>query len=433
MKLTDLISQSGGKISDVLHAELNPLANKFSLLRGLGHTVHTFHKAVVPWSCASTTDDKSSISVYGSSADCIIARSSSFYSAPYPLSALRIGNTFSFWRASSSTPVETVIGKYDREEPKPGTFIAESTEKTPESAFNRAFGGFSFPGTTPPPPVSHEKLVMDKLLDRYKIFINQKGLSTTDRLRVQQHVDTVHEIHRNISSPLPPVTSNSCTRPSVVNVDAKTRYKSYIDTIVAAMACGRTRVATLSLNAWNDSGSVSGSEHHSNTHGSGNPDNPYPDENRSHEERLRLATGWDGWLTTQFAYLLKKLDSVIEADGSTLLDNTIVVWLNEEGHASSHGSLEVPTIIAGGGSKRLRLGYYLDYRLRPFTSTTGSAKGWPISSMHRTIMAALGLAAAEFDKHGKDGFFGENGNYSNLVHANTEAWRKQYLPFLPVT
>ncbi len=47
------------------------------------------------------------------------------------------------------------------------------------------------------------------------------------------------------------------------------------------------------------------------------------------------------WYAQQFAYLLQGLDAVIESDGSTLLDNCLVIWINElsKGNIHSHQPL----------------------------------------------------------------------------------------------
>jgi hypothetical protein len=51
--------------------------------------------------------------------------------------------------------------------------------------------------------------------------------------------------------------------------------------------------------------------------------------------------------TRQFRYLLQRLDSVEEADGTTLLDNTLVLWAKNISH--NHSEKPMLFMLAGGG------------------------------------------------------------------------------------
>ena len=64
---------------------------------------------------------------------------------------------------------------------------------------------------------------------------------------------------------------------------------------------------------------------------------------------------------SQFAYLLKGLDSVVESDGSTLLDNCMVIWINELAKGNIHSHQPLPVVIAGGCGGALRTGRFVTY------------------------------------------------------------------------
>lgn len=66
------------------------------------------------------------------------------------------------------------------------------------------------------------------------------------------------------------------------------------------------------------------------------------------------------WYAEPFAYLLKKLDSIPEGDG-TVLDNTLVLWGNELGKGNSHTRREVPFVLAGKAGGILRTGRYVQF------------------------------------------------------------------------
>ena len=56
----------------------------------------------------------------------------------------------------------------------------------------------------------------------------------------------------------------------------------------------------------------------------------------------------------QFAYLIEKMDSIQEADSSSLLDNTIFAYGSGLGDGATHQYSELPIIVAGSGGGRLQ-------------------------------------------------------------------------------
>lgn len=53
------------------------------------------------------------------------------------------------------------------------------------------------------------------------------------------------------------------------------------------------------------------------------------------------------WYAEQFAYLLGRLDSIPEGEG-TMLDNTVVFWTNELAKGNSHSRNDQHYVVAGG-------------------------------------------------------------------------------------
>lgn len=67
------------------------------------------------------------------------------------------------------------------------------------------------------------------------------------------------------------------------------------------------------------------------------------------------------WYAEQFAELMRRLDAVKEADGSSLLDNTLLLYTSEQGYANRHDPANIPTILAGGTQGALNLGQVIDF------------------------------------------------------------------------
>lgn len=71
--------------------------------------------------------------------------------------------------------------------------------------------------------------------------------------------------------------------------------------------------------------------------------------------------GWKRhWYAQQVARYCAELASHMDTDGSTLLDNTLVVWCNEMGTGNSHSKEDLPFVLIGGGAG-FRMGRHLDF------------------------------------------------------------------------
>jgi hypothetical protein len=144
------------------------------------------------------------------------------------------------------------------------------------------------------------------------------------------------------------------------------------DIITLAFQTDRTRIATLLLTN-NLSGQIYPflglrDDHHSFSH------------------------SWDGaefasitrfWVE-QYAYLVKKLDSIQEGDG-TVLDHCCIMLANEQWTA--HNAPRVPLLMAGGLGERWKTGRTLDFE---------SASERSMSGLYLTIMDRMGVPLPSF-------------------------------------
>jgi hypothetical protein len=86
----------------------------------------------------------------------------------------------------------------------------------------------------------------------------------------------------------------------------------------------------------------------------------------------------------QFAYLIDKMRNIQEADGSTLLDNTLFTYGSGLGDGSTHQYNDLPIIMAGGGS-RVKSGQHINM-----------PEGTPLANLWLTQAKMMGLAWNEF-------------------------------------
>ncbi|HCS52918.1 DUF1552 domain-containing protein [Rubinisphaera sp.] len=86
----------------------------------------------------------------------------------------------------------------------------------------------------------------------------------------------------------------------------------------------------------------------------------------------------------QYVYLLKRMDSIQESDGTTLLDNTLFTYGSGLGDGSTHQYNDLPIIVAGGG-KRVYSGQHINM-----------PEGTPLANLWLTQAQLLGLPMKRF-------------------------------------
>ena len=86
----------------------------------------------------------------------------------------------------------------------------------------------------------------------------------------------------------------------------------------------------------------------------------------------------------QYVYLMEKMDSIEQADGSTLLDNTLFTYGSGLGDGSTHQYNDLPIIVSGGG-KRVASGRHINM-----------PEGTPLANLWLTQARLLGIQMPRF-------------------------------------
>jgi Protein of unknown function (DUF1552) len=253
-----------------------------------------------------------------------------------------------------------------------------SAESDPNKLFASLFAGRSTTQGTDPALVKLRK-TRQSVLDYVGTALQRQAtrLGTDDRLKIQIHLDALRNIERQIQGG--PVTSG-CMPPAVGAIDYKP-IESFpalvdmeMDLIAAAMACGLTRVVTLALGDGEDyniyfpwlgitgKGIEFPTRHkHDIAHRPG----------VNNVDKINT----EKWFASKLAYLLDKLSSVPEG-GGTMLDNTVILYLNSLNSGFGHSVLKMPIIVAAGANMGIRTGRLMDLK----------------AEAHNTLLAALANA-----------------------------------------
>ncbi|MEQ1568869.1 MAG: DUF1552 domain-containing protein [Myxococcota bacterium] len=250
-------------------------------------------------------------------------------------------------------------------------------EDDPRAAFSRLFGAAPLP---PAPGTSPEKSVLDTAVA--DLLALQSRLGATERTKLDLHLQSLRELEQRLGGISgggdtdPVLDEAQCSSPTLDTggVTDSTLFtpevypdlvRAQIDLMVLAMACGITRVGTLQC-----------SYHTSELLMSRFPGTAMYDPSfdmRSHQASHYGASHsgqlYDAfhlqvqWWTEQFAYLLERLRTTPEGDG-TMLDHTIAVLCTEVCDGNTHAHDDLPFVLAGRAGGRISTGRRLDVGYR---------------------------------------------------------------------
>jgi len=254
-------------------------------------------------------------------------------------------------------------------------------ESNPKAVFDRLFADMSISPAEVLKRDRRRKSILDLVKGEYAALTPR--LDAFDRHKLEAHLDAIREVEKRLQTDVSGV-SESCILPGepvypdhLDPANFESVGQIQMDLIVAALQCDLTRVASLQF-----AESVSGhvftnlglnQGHHDLSHEG--------DSNEDAQEKLTLI---NRHYAAQMAYLVRRLGETPEGDGS-LLDSTVVVWVNELGKGNSHSRDEVPYVLAGSCG-----GYFQTGRYERFLTTT------PHNDFLLTLQRAMGLSGDRF-------------------------------------
>ncbi len=229
-------------------------------------------------------------------------------------------------------------------------------EDSPHQLFTRLFGDLTAD------PKSLQRLratrhaVLDSVQDDAKSLALRLGAE--DKAKLAHHLEAIHSIASRLDAP--GELGGVCAVPDVggeIDVYASENYPAIgrlqMDLLAMSLACDLTRVGSLQWTS-TQAGKVfswlgQSETHHSLSH------SPLTDVDRQNQ---LVAIG--NWHSKQLAYLMDKLASFPEGNG-TVLDNTLILWCSDIAQGQSHARRDMPYVLAGGAGGALSMGRYLKY------------------------------------------------------------------------
>ena len=225
-----------------------------------------------------------------------------------------------------------------------GTGHVAPSIRDPRKAYRRMFGTQE---------VQAFRNITDLVLEDARSM--QRRLGRADRQKFSEYFDGIRSLEEQmdkLEKMKGELAKVSLEEPAEAHLPRGEYIRLMGDLMVAALETGLTHVATLMVGPerWDtpfmyESLFEKPMSHHQMSH----------NQQRFLEELLRV----DRFHMEQFVYLVEKMDSIREADGSSLLDNTIFTYGSGLGDGATHQYTDLPIIVAGSGGGRLRTGQHL--------------------------------------------------------------------------
>jgi hypothetical protein len=254
-------------------------------------------------------------------------------------------------------------------------------ENNPRRIFDRLFKGDR--GSL---KAEHEKLqrqikLVDAVVESARSLDKQLGKS--DRERMDQYMTSLNEVESRLIASEKwidiPLKKQDYSH---LNLDANSEgepadfYRTMFDLIALAFDADITRSVAFMLNREDGMG-ISDTfpiklglkkTHHNLSHA-------------TDKEGQLLFAKYDQFLATQIAHFFEKLESYQDRNG-TVLDNTIVLY--GSGASTTHTSVNLPTLVAGGANMGLKHGVYW---------RKGETR---MSNMYLSILRSMGIEQESF-------------------------------------
>ena len=234
---------------------------------------------------------------------------------------------------------------------------------------------------------SRHASVLDAVADHARLL--EKKLGKTDRAKLDEYFTSVRSvekklemseqwIHRPKPEPGIPMPQDKAITETL---------PAFLDLIALALQTDSTRVATLGIPSTLRTGDLDlGGSYHGFSH---------------HGQAKELKNGLtviETFQMTELARFLEKLNSLTDAEGSSLIDNTTVLFGSGLGNGSSHSNKNLPILVAGGGWKS-----HGTHVVAP----KQSSKRKPLCNLFTTVLQNFGVEVDTFNK--------ANGTMNELV------------------
>ncbi|GAB5403970.1 MAG: DUF1552 domain-containing protein [Aureliella sp.] len=225
-----------------------------------------------------------------------------------------------------------------------GTGHVAPSMRDPRAVYSRLFGSQE---------IRAMRNITDLVLEDARSLNRQ--LAKADQSKFEEYFESIRSIERQVARREKlkiDLTDVGLNEPPEAHLPRGEYIRLMGDLMVAALQTGLTNVATLMIGPerWDtpymyESLFDKPMSHHQMSH----------NQRKFVDELLQV----DHFHMQQYVYLIQKMASIQEANGTTLLDNTVFTYGSGLGDGATHQYTDLPIIVAGQGGGKLRTGHHL--------------------------------------------------------------------------
>ena len=227
--------------------------------------------------------------------------------------------------------------------------------------------------------------------------------SVMDAVRLDEYFESIRALERRIEFSEArsgqmrsdgALTDTMMTPTPGIPADHQSYVRLMLDLMIAAFQSDATRVATFMLdhgqsNRYFDfipdvQGTWHALSHYQNASGKTEDDDGITTW-ESVESKRAMYAEVIRWHHTQVAYLLDRMKSIVEPNGGTLLDNSMILYGASLGDGNEHDANDLPTLLAGGGGGTITTGRYIE-----------NAEPTDLAGLHLSLLQRMGVEIDEF-------------------------------------
>ncbi len=292
-------------------------------------------------------------------------------------------------------------------------------EHNPRLVFERLFGAekASDRKTNLAMRQQMRRSILDFVRDDVQLLNGDLGLK--DQRKLDEYLESVREVERRIENTerLGHLPDPGVEAPAGMPGDFGDRIDVMLEMIALAFITDSTRVSTLILARDLDDrvfhwlGQTGG--HHTTSH--------YKSGEKKAGVTPEKNLAWLGeieyWYMERFAKFIRRLEEAKDADGTSVLDNSIIMYGGGISDANSHSHNNLPTLLVGGGGGTLNTRRYVNAKpgrdpLTPPVNHSGDGviplePGIPMCNFFLGLLDKLGV-------EGVDQFGDSTGRFSDI-------------------
>ncbi len=234
--------------------------------------------------------------------------------------------------------------------------------------------------------------------DRLKALRQQ--LPKRDHVRFERHIAAMDNLHAELTldapddcaAPDPPTLVEPFPKMQLGKPKNKELMNQWFQLIAAAIRCDAGRVFGVQYGYDGHSGYVNGivpnplaDDVHTISHSAGK--DPVAEQ---------VMVDFNAYFAQELKIFMDRLAAIPEADGTTALDHTLIVWGTPMSDGAAHSNRNVPFVLLGGGASALKMGHYYNFGGWPNKGKGKEHGGLPHNHLLVTLLHALGIDVDHF-------------------------------------